>query len=465
MNPTLDTPSILIALASIVIISYLFNLLAKKTRVPSVLMLLALGILLGLLGKFAGIPQPDVRPALEVLGSVGLIMIVLEAALDLELQRKQAGMVGRSMALTFLEMGGTTLFLGFLFHFFMDATWNQAILYAVPLSILSSAIIIPSVENMRHEMKEFMIYQSAFSDILGIMIFYFLAEGFDKEYSSSADWAIGFGKTFGLSVLVSAIFSYLLVLLLQKIRTQLKLFLLIAVLILLYAIGKMMHLSSLLVILIFGLTLNNQKLFFPGPLRFLLNKEILTGLMGDFKLITRETAFIVRTFFFVVFGYSIDLSSLTSISVILYSAVALVGIYVIRTLSVKFTMNEPKAILTYLAPRGLITILLFYAIPGDMNIPKFDNGILLYIILFSSVYMAWGMVRVNEDQPQRPIRESIGSIIAFIGSFFPSKSSEPAWEDAEPEADPNSSETPATFSDHHPNDGHTDNPNRMHNPN
>jgi len=34
--------------------------------------------------------------------------------------------------------------------------------------------------------------------------------------------------------------------------------------------------------------------------------------MSIFKLITRETAFIVRTFFIVVFGYSIDLGSLAN---------------------------------------------------------------------------------------------------------------------------------------------------------
>ncbi|HAB35907.1 MAG TPA: sodium:proton exchanger, partial [Cryomorphaceae bacterium] len=86
MNHLINTPSILIALAAIVIVSYLFNLLAKKTRIPSVLMLLGMGILFNLGGHYAALPQPDVRPALEILGSVGLIMIVLEAALDLELR-------------------------------------------------------------------------------------------------------------------------------------------------------------------------------------------------------------------------------------------------------------------------------------------------------------------------------------------------------------------------------------------
>ena len=157
MNHLINTPSILIALAAIVIVSYLFNLLAKKTRIPSVLMLLGMGILFNLGGHYAALPQPDVRPALEILGSVGLIMIVLEAALDLELRREHSGMIGRSLLLTLYEMGATTFLLSALFHVGMDAPWDRAILYAVPLSILSSAIIIPSVENMRHDLKEFMI--------------------------------------------------------------------------------------------------------------------------------------------------------------------------------------------------------------------------------------------------------------------------------------------------------------------
>ena len=45
VNHLINTPSILIALAAIVIVSYLFNLLAKKTRIRSVLILLGMGIL------------------------------------------------------------------------------------------------------------------------------------------------------------------------------------------------------------------------------------------------------------------------------------------------------------------------------------------------------------------------------------------------------------------------------------
>ena len=382
---------------------------------PSVLMLLGMGMILSTVGNYFSVPQPNVQPSLEILGSIGLIMIVLEAALDLEFSRDRRSLVARSLMLTLLEMGFTVLFLAALFHVGMDATWESALLYAVPLSILSSAIVIPSIEYFKKDLKEFMIYQSTFSDIIGIMLFYFLVEGFENPSGSLREWLLQFGWSFGISVIVSAVFSYLLVLLLQNIKTQLKLFLLISVLILLYAVGKLLHLSSLLVILIFGMILNNPKLFFPGRLQRLLKSDIVNSLLKDFKLITRETAFIVRTFFFVVFGYSIDLTSLGNPLVIFFAALSLIGIYQIRKMSISWTVSKPPLLLNYLAPRGLITILLFYAIPQNMIITQFDNGILLYIILASSSIMAWGMVRHKEKDDHR----TLGEVIRETGSIDP----------------------------------------------
>jgi len=46
----------------------------------------------------------------------------------------------------------------------------------------------------------------------------------------------------------------------------------------------------------------------------------------------------------------------------------------------------------WIAPRGLITILLFYAIPTNMTVEGFNSGILLYIILGSSLIMTFAMI-------------------------------------------------------------------------
>ena len=48
----------------------------------------------------------------------------------------------------------------------------NALLHTIPLSILSSAIILPSIDNLDEDRREFMIYESTFSDIIGIVGFY-----------------------------------------------------------------------------------------------------------------------------------------------------------------------------------------------------------------------------------------------------------------------------------------------------
>jgi len=189
--------------------------------------------------------------------------------------------------------------------------------------------------------------------------------------------------------------------------------LLIAVLILLYAVGKLLHLSSLLVILFFGLMLRNPQLFFRGFLQRWINMDVVKSLLGDFQLITRETAFIVRTFFFVVFGFSIALSSLTKGSTIFVSALVVIGLLYWRAVAVKALMPNSDRIIRYMAPRGLITILLFYSIPPELSIAGFDRGLLLYVILASNVYMAWGMVRnrsLSEDKTLRQVLQETGSV-------------------------------------------------------
>lgn len=380
----------LIALALIVILSYFFNILSRVTRIPSVLMLIGTGVGIGYGMKSLGAGELNLLPILEILGTVGIIMIVLEAALDLELTRDKTHLIWSSLALSVAELVTTIALISSLIHFSMDAPWESSVIYAIPLSILSSAIVIPSVGSLSHHKKEFMIYQSTFSDILGIMIFYFALEAFHAE--TAADVAVTFSWSILFSLAISIILSYLLVFILQNIKTEVKLFLLIALLILIYSVGKRLHLSPLLIILIFGLILNNSKLFFRGKLSKWLKYSVMEGLLKDFRLITLESSFIIRTFFFIVFGITIELPSLLSPMVFIFSTIALLGMYALRDLWMNVFVGKDNKPELYIAPRGLITILLFFNIPSEHNIENFDNGILLYIIIATSIVMTWSLI-------------------------------------------------------------------------
>jgi NhaP-type Na+/H+ or K+/H+ antiporter len=268
----------------------------------------------------------------------------------------------------------------------MQSAW----LYATPLSILSSAIIIPSVSGLSEKKKEFHIYESTFSDIMGIMMFYFLVGGLSPESGGGVG---GFALNIVLTIVISIIASYAIILVFQEIKSQAKLFLLIAVLLLLYAIGKQLHLSSLLIILIFGLVIANMKLFFKGKFAIFLNQEKAHRIYHELHIVTLETAFVVRTFFFVIFGLTIAVSSLFSISVALISLLMILSIYVVRFVVLRVFYGKDILPQLFIAPRGLITVLLFYAIPAEAQVSTFEPGILLFVIIGTSLIMTWAMIK------------------------------------------------------------------------
>jgi NhaP-type Na+/H+ or K+/H+ antiporter len=401
----------IIGASIVVLLSFLFSEIAKKTNIPAVLMLIALGVFVQYLFKYLGISDINFFPILEVLGIVGLIMIVLEAALELQLKKEKIGIIFKSLFIALLGLLGAVFVSAFILYFLIgDISWLQSLLYATPISILSSAIIIPSVGNLTESKKEFHIYESTFSDILGIMLFYFLLgvlkyntpleSGEFAEGSPTVDFLVSLGVT----VIVSIVSSYVLLALFQKIKSGAKLFLLISILLLLYSVGKMYHLSPLIIILVFGLVVSNHKLFFRGFLKRLINNEQFHKMEQGLHIVTVETAFVVRTFFFVIFGASILLSSLLSPKVIYVSIFLLASIYAVRWVFLYPFYGKDLTPQIWIAPRGLITVLLFYAIPAEYATDRFDSGILLFIIIATGLIMTYGMIKNARDNAKPRVR-------------------------------------------------------------
>ncbi len=389
--------NVIIGVSLIIILSFIFNGVAKKTNIPAVLMLIILGVILQYILKAFGGDTDSFGPILEVLGIVGLIMIVLEAALELKLKSDKLMPILKSMAIALIGLIASTFIAAVILKALIEGmTMQSAWLYATPLSILSSAIIIPSVSGLSEAKKEFHIYESTFSDILGIMLFYFLTGRLNPAEDSGVG---GFFLNLILTIVISLVASYAIIIIFQKIKSQVKLFLLIAVLLLLYGLGKKMHLSSLIIILIFGLVIANMKLFFQGRLREFLDFEKAKSIYHELHVITAETAFVVRTLFFVIFGITIVLSSLLSLKVTLISILILISIYAIRYGLLRLFMGKDISPQVFIAPRGLITVLLFYAIPAEAMIDGFEPGILLFVIIGTSLIMTGGMIRDKKMNP------------------------------------------------------------------
>jgi len=418
-----DPYYLIMAATAIIILSFLFGEISQKTNVPSVLMLIVLGIALQPLLAVINVEKDDFFPILKILGTVGLIMIVLEAALELELKREKYIPIAKAMGVALVGLLGSTWVAAEILQYFMPAmnpdgaAWYnptlQAWIYATPLSILSSAIIIPSVMGLSEAKREFHIYESTFSDIMGIMLFYFLAAQVDIGDGSHVGGGLAsFGGNLILTIVLSFVASYLIILIFQHIKSHVKLFLLIAVLLLLYAVGKKMHLSSLIIILIFGLLIANMQLFFRGKLGKFLHIEKAKHIYEGLHVVTMESAFVVRTFFFVIFGVIISLSSLKSMNVAIVSLLIMLSIYVIRYIILRITVGPDITPQLFVAPRGLITVLLFYDISKDVLFEDFEEGILLFVIIGTSIIMTIAMV-YDKSRTGKAIRKAKSTPVGF----------------------------------------------------
>ena len=416
---------IVIGGSAVIILSYFANLLARRTNIPSVLVLIAMGI--GLRQGLRAVGLHDIPfegLILELLGTVGLIFIVLEAALELELRRDKLTLILRSATLAFLALVASTFAIATFLNTMLAMPWFNAVVYGIPLSIMSSAIIIPSVGGLSPASREFMVYESTFSDIFGIMAFYLLLG--NQEAASGGEVLTNVAVNLAGTLAISIVVAYLLVFVLQKIQSGVRLFLSIAVLLLIYAIQKLLHLSPLILILIFGLMLNNHKLFFPDWLGItngwpgkLLKDDRMKALHHDFHVLTLESAFVIRTFFFVLFGMTVSLGVLLDLNVVFQGMVISVLLYVVRLFFLLLLRQKPLSPLLYIAPRGLITVLLFFAIESqyqELLFPAFDQGVLLVVILITSLVMTAALIQhgngiqpvAEHDIDSMPIQPVLG---------------------------------------------------------
>jgi Kef-type K+ transport system membrane component KefB len=384
----LQVEELLIIACCVIILSYLYSILGKYLRLPSVLLLLFTGIALRAIADANHFQLNLPSYIVEGLGIVGLIMIMLEAGLDLKISRNKFKLIRYSF---FSALGifvlSATLVTAILFYWLKEPVVN-CIVYAIPLSIMSSTIVIPSISPLSPQKQEFLVYEASFSDIIGIVAFNYF---FSDQLLSSGSF-VQFGGGIIIAVILSFLFSLLLFLILTRTRLKIKFFLLFALLILIYASGKLLKLPSLLIILVFGIMINNwEKMKIPALTKLFPLPEI-ESIRELLHSLTAESSFLVRTFFFVLFGFSISLGFISNTEVWEVGGLIVLALFMTRLLFLKFFVRTNVIPEVFFIPRGLITIVLFYKIPDKYKLANFNESILFFIILTTGLVMMLGML-------------------------------------------------------------------------
>lgn len=392
----MTTYTTLIILSGLVIFSYLFDLIAGKTKIPSVILLLFLGIGIRLGVDYFGLLKINFTTILPALGTLGLILIVFEGALELKYSKNKNAVIRKSFlsALSILLL--TSCLITYAFYYISGESIYKCFVNAIPYCVVSSAIAIPSASGISKEKKEFIIYESSFSDILTVVLFNFMISNDHINVSAFAK----LGAELGIILLVAIGSCLLLLYLIGRLTHHIKSFLIIAILILVYSIGQSFHLSSLIIVLSLGLFLNNAGQIRLGWFRKCFIYPTLGYDIKQLFQLSAESAFIMRTFFFIIFGYTMDVYQLQNWAVIINGGLVLLLIYLVRFLYLKLVLKNGLMPELVIVPRGLISVLLFYNIPANIKIPMLGTGLLFVVILGTSIIMSLGLLGTKKQSTQ-----------------------------------------------------------------
>lgn len=379
--------AIIISLCLLLLISYMFDVSSPKTKIPSVILLLIVGWAVRQAADFFGISIPNLSPILPIIGTVGLILIVFEGSLDLELNRSKKKLIISSISMSLIPMLVLSIGIGLVFDTIFGVEFRQGLLNAVPFAVISSAIAISSAKNLLPKDREFVIYESTFSDIFAVVLFNFIIR---NEVIDGNSFVV-FGWQLILILVITVIATLGLSLLMSKIRHRVKFVPIILLIILIYAIAKEYHLPALIFIFILGLFIGNLDKF--KRFRFVdkLQPEIMVKEVVKLNDITTEITFSIRSLFFILFGYLINTHELLNAKTFIIATGILIGIIVLRIIGLKIARQNLNPLL-YVAPRGLITILLFITIPDTERISMVNNSLVIQVIVLTALFMMVGLM-------------------------------------------------------------------------
>lgn len=132
------------------------------------------------------------------------------------------------------------------------------------------------------------------------------------------------------------------------------------------------------------------------------NTDDLKDEIQKFKTLTIEGAFLIRALFFILFGYMLETSEVLNTNTLKWSLSIVFLIFIIRIIQLKLSKLEITPLL-FVAPRGLITILLFLAIDPTDSISLVNRSLIIQVIILSSLIMTFGIMIANKKDKKEEL--------------------------------------------------------------
>lgn len=360
MSPT----TFFVFLGSLLVLAFVANRLYRITRIPDVIVLMAVGLILG--PGTGWVKSAQFQPITHILGTLALILVLFEGGLELNLSdtlRHFPGGVLLAIAGYAFSMGAVGLAAWKLHYFAL----RPALMIGAVLGCVSSTIVLPVLQQIRvsQPVRLTLLVESSLSDVLGVLtvsVLLVLAPGVALHWAGFVAGVLTkLVACIAGAVGAGLLWSRLLPRLSEERFWQVLTF---SVVLLIYAGTQAASHGGLIAVLAFGLTLANAR----RPERSLF--EAALGVHGsgtdqhlEILSFHSELAFLVRSFFFILLGVIVQLSGLRGYAML--TIITFIALIVARWFAVKltaFTWGEKdraeRSVALWIFPRGLITAVL-----------------------------------------------------------------------------------------------------------
>lgn len=409
-----------VMVGGVIVAGFLGNLLFKFAKIPSVLLLMGIGVLLG---PVFNIVQSDLLfDFAPYFGTVALIIILFEGGLDLEIDTV-VQQFGKAILLTFVVFLLTFIAVAGVGYFFMELPLLQSLMLGGIVGGTSPAIIIPVVSklNVGNNVKTLLSLEPALADVLIILSVVICIGIFQTQSADPLGIFFDIFQSFAVAIIIAVIMGVVWARFIGSLGGEsLSYMLTLGFLFLLYFLVEHFKGSGAIGVLFFGVVLANVGSIasrFGGPLHKLIGVKVdaTKFVLDEFvHNITIELSFLVRTFFFVFLGLLFSFKALTplvSLHIVGIVGACLlaryIGVEVFFRLSRNNFSSGEKTVIHGMAPRGLATAAMAF-VPLNAVVPQTDLFPLyaLAVIGLTSVSMtAFVGVAARKTAPKKKEKE------------------------------------------------------------
>ncbi|MBN1176683.1 MAG: cation:proton antiporter [Dehalococcoidales bacterium] len=375
----------------LVFLAHLFTGIFSRTRIPDVIPLIFIGICVG---PWLGLASPaefgEVGP---VFTTVTLIIILFESGLALRLSMLRAAL-GGAMVLAPLSFFSTMAVTAGLAIWLTDLEVLPAFILGAIVGSTSETVVIPLIRQLKikEETTTLLSVESSVNDVLSIVITVALVQAYVvgrfEIASVSGDLIASFLVALVFGIIGALVWSILL----NKIHAlKNAMFTTPAFVFVIYGIVETLGFSGAIAALAFGVTIGNIETIRIPIFKSWAMKEPV-GLNATEKIFFSEVAFLLKTFFFIYLGISLELISSWFIIVgLILTAVAFVLRIPAVKLSVRQAMgNKDFSVMAVMVPKGLAAVVLAsiplqQGVAGGEIIKNITYGVVLFSIVITSI--------------------------------------------------------------------------------